>query len=92
VKGACHHPLAAAGLAVQQNRGILGRDLVDTEEDIFNGRALADDLAAAVVPGDHLPQLDVLDLESLGQLLDLDKSALQGRFRLLALLDLLGES
>ena len=87
-----HHPLAGAGLAKQQDRRILGRHLVDAEEDIGDGRALADDLAEALLLGNHLLQLDVLDLKPVGQLLDFGKRLLQVGLRLLALLDFLRES
>lgn len=61
--GACHHPLAGTGLAHQKHRRIQGRHLLNPEEDIRNGAALANDLAEVVFTVSILLQADVLGLK-----------------------------
>src|SRR5664279_2470816 len=81
VDGACDHSIAGAGLAKEKNCRILGRHLLDPEEYIRDGIALADDLAEVVFPGNILLQVDVLCLEPLFQRLDFRKSNLERLFR-----------
>ena len=49
--------LADSGLTEQQDRCMLRCDLVNTKEDIREGRTLADDLAEVVPTGDYLLQV-----------------------------------
>ena len=84
VDGACYHSLAGAGLAKEKNGRILGRHLLDPEEYIRDGIALADDLAEVVLPGNLLLQVDVLGFEPVFQQFYFRKRTLERLFRLLA--------
>jgi len=88
INGRC---LPVPCLAEEQDRHVHGRDLLDLGDYIRVGLAATNDLAEVVLLGNILPQIDVLGLETVLQLIDFRMGTPEGLLYLLALLYFLRE-